>query len=342
MSIKKGSIKYSFCIGLPALVLYTVLKFHWYSTEFGALFCTELKEYLMDISLGVFTGAVLTFALSLKEYFIERKKALLAYYKACRKWMLILFEVGYLDFKIPIDLLVGYYSELRDNKEKAGYNKSLREAILKNGDIENDSLIYEKNYKEQEHIREKALREWLWENEEERVKKMELEPYQKEEYLNDIFSSRISEFDKEIKELGEKYSKLNKLRFDEVNDCYTDFDFLFFNNKKYKTKILYDKIYLVERNMLSKMRALTTYVYEMEKNDITSKIHFFTAVDDLQKEFCGTEKNETGECIYHKKCFEIDLELYNVLKKAYGHKYDKNKEEIPKIQEYIVAEHLIS
>ncbi len=338
MSVKKWALIISFSIGAVNWILYTVLKFHWYSVEFGALFCTELKEYLMNISLGLFTGAALTFALSLKEYFIERKNALLKYYKVCRKWRQILFEVGYLDFKVPIELLTGYYRELSDNKVKSCSNKSLREVILKNGDIEKDSIIYEKNYKELQYTCEKELRDWLWENAEENERAWNAEPYRKKQFLDDIFEKTITECDEKIRILGENYKKLNTIKFDEVDDCYIEFDFLFVN-KRYKEKILYNKVYLAERTMLSKMRSLITYIDYMNKDDMASKIQFIKAVGSLQHEFCETEENDIGEHIYHKTCFEIEMELYNILKKAYGRGYDKDKKEIPKIAEFVVAKH---
>lgn len=158
MKSKKWSIIVSLIIMGVSVLIFSILNFHLYSACFKnwmmsfitSMALSDWKNFFIVISSGAFTSSIVTLLISIAEYRVEREAALEDYIESTINFCADFYNMKYLNFEIPKELLQAYYAEL--------WGKPL-ESVLGN---KNHGYIYEGDYIVPDSDVVRQIKEWIW------------------------------------------------------------------------------------------------------------------------------------------------------------------------------------
>lgn len=313
MKSKKHLIITSIVIVAVSLLVFTFLNFHiypnWLRLWLGkGIPVSELRNYFIIISSGTFTSALVTLLIGISEYRVERQVALEDFCDANIRFIVDLYNLEYLRFDIPIELLQKYYAEIS------------KVSILEN----------EIGYMH-EHESQKKIKDYLWHHEPESVKKLYCTPSSKMVYLKEKFDEVINEYDKQIDTIMKQYIVLaEKMNRQELNKTIARIDFLFGNNK-YRKDFIYKRIYAKQTELLGKIKNISYHFgmyYESTNGNKPVMIEFIV---DMQNYLFSTRQHNQYLHVYMQYLFDMNCELYQLIKLIYG---KGAPDQMPKREEY--------
>lgn len=202
LKAKKGIIQIGFILMLISFVILTKvqLNFPVFKYEFNVFtYINEnesIKDYIITISGGVFTGSFVTVFMSIKEYLVEKKKILEDYFIATENNLNNYRKLEYLNFEFPVNVITGCINEEYCKLNKRPFEKKLKELIC--------------------DINEKAISEKRTMNE-------------KENYIDKEYRKIIDKYYKKAQEIAEIYMDIPDKDMECVMNIYAGIDFLFHN-----------------------------------------------------------------------------------------------------------------
>lgn len=275
----------------------------------GKLFhVNDLRNFFIIISSGVFTSSFVTLLISVSEYNVEKQEALEDFFDANIEFIANLYNLEYLRIDIPLELLREYYAET------SGIS------VIKRS----QGNVY--TYESQNRIKE-----YLWQQEPESIKKLYNTQSSQMVYLKEKFDKKIAEYDKQIDFVMKQYIEIaEKMNIRNLNKTIGRIDFLL-KNKKYRKEFLYNKVYARQSELLRKIKNAAYHFGEYYKASNGNKLAMINFIMEIQNFlFSSTQKNGFDN-IYMQYIFEMNCEMHKLLKLIYG---KRNADSEPKIEDY--------
>lgn len=313
---------------IVSLIILTIAQFHMYPDSLKLLmadmFFVDLglmREYVIIISGGVFTGAVVTFLIAIKEYQDERRHALENYYSLCSGFLQNFYNLKYLDIQQPVELIKQCYWEIDENRNKRSSNEQLRRMILESGrDIHEFEEVCEQVYEEEKFSEKEKMFDWIWDHTEDYAKAIYKEPYRKKAYLEEEYDKIIAKYDEQIERVMQQYIAIRKLRYNEVENGYGAIDFIF-KNKKVRNQFIYKNIHKKQRDMFRLIQQEAWHFEQYFEQEHGNKGVMISKILEIQSALFETKGNDASIVVYGQYCYEVEQELFNFLIKMYGKGY---------------------
>ena len=260
---------------------------------------------------GTFTSSFVTLLISVFEYRTERRVAIENYCEANYRLLKKLYSIDFLNIEIPLELLQEYY---KDRSESAIFDTRV-------------GYIYDETFSLPDFASKTKIKEHIWNETGERLKAIYNNPERKQKYLEDMFNSKIQEYDESIERIMGQYVELGEnLSRRDISEAYCKIDFIL-GNRTYRNKLLYEEIYKRQAEMIALVKKLQWHFTGEGRSNINAMISF---ICEAQAFFFSEKDTEHYKSVYMQYIFEMECNIFNVLKKLYGKKYtdEKPKREI--------------
>lgn len=346
MKGKKHIVQLSFAVMLTSLIIFTILEFRLYPNGMKIWICSILKnnaktmeDYLITIFSGIFTGAILSVFITLREYMDAKEYDLVEYYKASSEINRIIHKIPYLDIRQPYDLVEACIAEEDGNKRRVRYNEQLKRAIGESEcSEENKHIAYENNYEEMIFVAKEKMQEYIWDMQDEKTKETLEEIGRREYFLEQQYDDIMKKYYEKIDEIMKCYIEFGKIDYWKVEDEYGKIDFLL-GNKKRRNMFIYKNLHEKERNFRGKIRATAFHFQEYYQEDVGNLPVQLSKIIEVQKEIFTREDRTSGYTVYNTLSYTLDRDLTTLLKMVYGKKYEG---EMPEKIDYVVTSVIMS
>lgn len=329
MKSKKHIVQLSFIVMITSLIVFTVLEFRlypynvqiWISNLLGNN-AKKMEDYLIVIFSGIFTGAILSVFVTLREYMDAKEYDLVEYYKASSEINRQIRKIPYLDIRQPYDLVEACIAEEDGNRSRVRYNEQLKRAIEESECTEeNKHIAYENNYEEMIFATKEKMQEYIWDMLDEKTKERLEEIGQRIHFLEQEYSNIMQGYYAKIDEIMRYYIELSETDYWNVEVGYGKIDFLL-GNKKKRNAFIYERLHDKERNILRKIKWKVRHFHQYYQADIGSLRVPLREIVDLQNDIFEMVDEEWGYKVYNSLSFELDTDLTKLLKSVYGKKYE--------------------
>lgn len=332
MKENKRSIITNIRIMLVALLIFIPLEFHAYSDDFAIWFyeifpinAIYLKDFVKILSSGIFTGAFVTCLLNHTAYNVTKVSAIEEFCSANYRFNGCLYkDIELLEVGLPLDDVVQYYANKSDNlSAKFGDNEKKEQA-------------------------EKRIKNYIWHNTDQNIQEQILELEDKEKYLDDIFTERITRYERKLEHIKKSYFKLADeltIIFKEIDNAFGNIDFMFGNNK-YRKLLMYEGVIIKQRKILSKASEFKQLFSEDKyKSSKGIMVEYILNIQDLlfkEEKFTDLMNEDNVNLVdilegddfeeafleyvlVEEHRFNIDLILHRLLQYAYHNDKDLEK-----------------
>lgn len=341
MQGKKHIVQLSFVAMIVSLILFTILEFRVYPQCVKIWICSILthnaktmENYLITIFSGIFTGAILSLFVAIREYMDAKTYDLVGYYKASSEINRQIYKIPYLDIRQPYDLVEDCIAEEDANKRRVRYNEQLKKAIDESECLEeNKHIAYEKNYEKLIFDAKEKMQEYIWAMQDEKTKETLEEIGQKKHFLEQQYDGTMREYHIKIDEIMKYYIEFGKIDYWNVEDGYGKINFLL-GNKKRRNIFIYENLHDKKRKFLRKIREIGFHFQQYYQEDVGNLPVQLSKIIEVQKEIFTREDTNGGYTIYNTLSYTIDRDLTTLLKMVYGKKYEV---EIPEKKDYVVS-----
>ena len=161
MKVNCRAVKLSIIISSIFLVLSILLKL------IDIKYANNFTGFVKDIGLGMFCSSIVTVFFYISAYKVEKKKVLEQYWNECRKLLMALKKIDYMDISFNEDIFIGFINEQKNKLWITEYYKQISQKIPKEK-FEYTNLIKKKiiedNKKLFEKLSEEAREKYLEEN----------------------------------------------------------------------------------------------------------------------------------------------------------------------------------
>lgn len=256
------------------------------------------ESIFYDITMAIFGGAILSFIMSLTEYFVEKRKAMEEFWHQATIILNKLRKIKYLDVDAPVDLILAVYEEEHSNH----WNRILSE-------LSEDKSIKSKAKND--------LISWLEKN-----KSVSFDE-------NTDINEKLEKYKGNFRKCMESYKEASLIELGALDNAYGNLDFIFIN--KTLRKNIYESIYDKLRNIVCRCKSETFHFNQLAEGKDNWSV-CATKINDLNKDYFIEEKEIvhgfTNTLIYQSVFDEIDASLEKFRCKIYRIKY-KELEKIP-------------
>ncbi len=296
--------------------LYTIGFKNWMLSLMSSTTLNDWKNFWVVISSGTFASSIVTLLISVSEYRVEKRMALEKYVEANIHFCVDFYNMQYLNIRVPMELLQGYYAE-------QWYPKRINRH--QEHDIDGQSANSDNEAK---------IKAWIWKNTNDNTKEMFNTDEKRKEYLDSDFKHLIQKYEDEIDAVMKQYIVLSdKLNKRELNATIGEIDFLFGN--KYRKEILYKKMYARNAETINKIKEVAYHFKEYYSAEEGNKPVMLRFIYQIQEYLFSLEESAEWCIVYNQYLFEMNCEIDNLLRKLYGKKGYHDKP--PKIQDFIVV-----
>lgn len=329
MKNKKGTIFITGIVAIIGLVGFIFLQFCCYELigiYGGTIFLSDLRQFGIVITSGLLTGALLTFAISIYEYKNERQEVLEEIYLAAKNLEQEFSKIKYFLPDEPRKLVRDVFEELEDNERNRKFNKNLGECVLQFKDQQKADEDYDRNYRKLNCDAQDAFRNYIWENTDEQIKEVYIEPFQVKEYLDRECEKKIKKYREQLEDTMKSFLRFQEVCTIELRVAYEKIDFIFANKSiRYRIqKNLYHK--LLEK--ISLIKTENFYFKGYFDREHTNKAVLCSIIWKLQDSLLSEDEN----FYYRQFDFDLTTEMVQLFIDAKGEKVNRNN--FPKLKEY--------
>ena len=331
MKNKKSVMLISAVIAIAGIAGFAILQFRLYTLigiYGGTQFLSNLRQFAMVITSGLFTSAAVTFLISIREYKNERVEALEGIYFAAMELEREFARIKYFFPEEPQKLVQNVLGELDNNELASKYNENLATSVLNFEEQQKPDDTHEKCHMTLKQDAQKAFRDYVWAHMDEREKAFLTEPIQIKDYLDRICAEKIAKYDEQLRETMKSFLRFQEIRTDAITAAYGKMDFVFAN--KSIRKNIYEKLYHKLFNMINDIKKVN-FNFDL----------FFTGRGGNRAVQCGFVwklqnelLSEDADCYYRQFDFDITTEMVQVLVYANG---KTNMNEFPKLRDYMLC-----
>lgn len=331
MKNKKGTLYISSVIAIIGIAGFIILQFRCYELigiYGGTEFLSNLRQLGIVVTSGLFTSALVTFLISVGEYRNERVESLENMYLAAEDLEREFLKIKYFLPDEPKELIQNLLGELDNNERNMSFNKHLAESVSKFENQQKADEAYSRNCFKLDYDAQKAFKDYVWQNTDERTKEIYTEPFQIKEYLDEECKRKVEKYSRQLEDTMKSFLRFQEVRTNALTAAYGKMDFLF-ANKSIRYRI-YDKLYqklLKEIRLIKEKNFHFQLYFDGEGGNKAVQCAF---VWELQESLLSEDEN----CYYRQFDFDLATEMVQVLVYANG---KVNIDEFPELNRYMLC-----
>lgn len=335
LTSKKKTVWISGAIGILGIIVFTFLQLRFYNGFYQCIsevfnnnkdLMVSVKEYFIIISSGLFTGAFLTFLISLRDYFIERRETLERIYLASEDLQRSFSKLEYIFPDESKELITNLFSEIDSNK----INEKFNEQIFGCSSYRVDTELYKQERPISYEVKEQFVND-IYERYVPKDRQMENNEKNKiKNCVDDLCDEKITKYEKQIEKVIKSYLYFNSVRTRELTAAFGRLDFILpFANKRIRNHI-YNNLYIKQIKTINTIKERNYHFnlyLEGKGGNRGVMLNFIWYLQDMLV-------SEDEKFYYRQYQYDIDTQMFEILILAYG---NKNKNKFPDKKEYKVA-----
>lgn len=333
MKIKKLYIYITAVISVISLILLAILQFRLHSGIYEHLnmiiknkeLLVNFKEFGINILGGIFTGSILTFLLSVIDYFNERKNALEEIYFASEELWRPFNKIKFFLPDEPWELIRNYFQEMDINRSIEETNQMLEKTVEHVKDKDNLGKEFLRMKSRKSYEAERKFKEHLWEQ----LNDAEKQGYDKEIYINQRCAEKTEKYIEQIMDVIESYLRFNDMSTNRLSAAYGKLDFMFSNDTK--RKHIHEYLYQKQYDQIMFIKVRLARIDDYFKQGAKNKLILLDIIGGFQRKLLTEDEN-----FYYKQySYDVCYEMVRVLTYLNG---KKNSREFPE-KKHFIAKH---
>ena len=248
-------------------------------------YTNNFTGFMKDVTLGTFCSSIVTLFFYISAYKVEKKRVLEQYWNECRRMLIGLNSIDYMNIDYDKDIFVKFINEQKNKLWITEYYKQIKQKIPTK-EFENTELIKEQIKKDNKELFEK-------------ISKDASEKYL-EEKIEEIYNKTTDNINKII---GQYLNYLNQST-DNLNFILGDIEFFTGEANYIKAHDLFQKIYDLRVKIQESARHFRYY-----KEGEGNKAVVLSEILELQKNIFRVEESEDSKIVYREFSDIMELKL---------------------------------
>ena len=248
-------------------------------------YSNNFTGFMKDIFLGSFCSSIVAVFFYISAYKVERKRVLEQYWNECRRMIIGLNDIEYLNIDYDKDIFIKFINEQKNKLWITEYYKQIKQKIPTK-EFENTKLIKEEIKKDNKELFEKISKD------------------AGEKYLEEKIEKIYNKTTDKINKIVEQYLNYLKQSTDNLNFILGDIEFFTGKANYIKTHAMFQKIYDLRVKMQESARHFRYYVEGEGKKAVV-----LSEILELQKSIFKVEDNEDSKIVYREFCDTMELAL---------------------------------
>lgn len=273
-------------------------------------YTNNFTGFMKDVTLGTFCSSIVTLFFYISAYKVEKKRVLEQYWNECRRMLIGLNRIDYMNINYDKDIFVKFLSEQKNKLWITEYYKQIKQKIPTK-EFENTELIKEQIKKDNKELFEK-------------ISEDASEKYL-EEKIEEIYNKTTDNINKIV---GQYLNYLNQST-DNLNFILGDIEFFTGEANYIKAHDLFQKIYDLRIKIQEASRHFRYY-----KEGEGNKAVVLSEILELQKNIFRVEESEDSKIVYREFSDIMELKLEEFRAKII---YNIQPDKIDRIPLYEIA-----
>lgn len=248
-------------------------------------YTNNFTGFMKDVTLGTFCSSIVTLFFYISAYKVEKKRVLEQYWNECRRMLIELNSIDYMNIDYDKDIFVKFINEQKNKLWITEYYKQIKQKIPTK-EFENTELIKEQIKKDNKELFEK-------------ISKDASEKYL-EEKIEEIYNKTTDNINKIV---GQYLNYLNQST-DNLNFILGDIEFFTGEANYIKAHDLFQKIYDLRVEIQESARHFRYY-----KEGEGNKSVVLSEILELQKNIFRVEESEDSKIVYREFSDIMELKL---------------------------------
>lgn len=248
-------------------------------------YSNNFTGFMKDIFLGSFCSSIVTVFFYISAYKVERKRVLEQFWNECRRMVIELNDIEYLNIDYDKDIFIKFINEQKNKLWITEYYKQIKQKIPTK-EFENTKLIKGEIKKDNKELFEKITKD------------------AGEKYLEEKIEKIYNKTTDKINKIVEQYLNYLKQSTDNLNFILGDIEFFTGKANYIKAHDMFQKIYDLRVKMQEAARHFRYY-----KEGEGNKAAVLSEILELQKSIFKVEENEDSKIVYREFCDTMELEL---------------------------------
>lgn len=248
-------------------------------------YTNNFTGFMKDVTLGTFCSSIVTLFFYISAYKVEKKRVLEQYWNECRRMLIELNSIDYMNIDYDKDIFVKFINEQKNKLWITEYYKQIKQKIPTK-EFENTELIKEQIKKDNKELFEK-------------ISKDASEKYL-EEKIEEIYNKTTDNINKIV---GQYLNYLNQST-DNLNFILGDIEFFTGEANYIKAHDLFQKIYDLRVKIQESARHFRYY-----KEGEGNKAVVLSEILELQKNIFRVEESEDSKIVYREFSDIMELKL---------------------------------
>lgn len=248
-------------------------------------YSNDFTGFMNEIALGMFCSSIVTVFFYISAYKVERKRVLEQYWNECKKMIIELNKIDYMNLNYDKNIFINFIKE-QNNKlwMKEYYNQLKKEIPAK--EFQNTNLIKKKIKEDNKDLLEKMPEKTIEKYLEEKIKK--------------IYNKTIEEIDKIVNQ----YLCYLEQSTDNMNFILGDIEFFTGKANYIKAYDLFQNIY----NLRVKIQEAARHFRYCKEGDGNRAVVLYEILE-IQSNIFRVEETEDSKIVYREFCNIMDLKL---------------------------------
>lgn len=248
-------------------------------------YSNNFTEFIKDMVLGTFCGSIVTVFFYISAYKVERKRVLEQYWNECRRMIIGLEGIDYMNIDYDKNIFVKFINEQKNKLWITGYYSQIKQKIPVK-EFENINLIKRKIENDDKDFLKEI-------SEEEREKYLE-------EKIEKLYNRTIEKMDKIV----DQYLNYLNQSTDNLNFILGDIEFFTGKTNYIKAHELFQKIY----DLRVKIQESAIH-FRYYKNGEGNKAVVLSEILKLQSNIFRIEESEDSKVVYREFSDIMKLKL---------------------------------
>ena len=338
MRDKKRVLCFTGIIAIIGLAIFTFLEFRCYTAFYSVLEkvfrsktrMLQWKDYLIVISSGIFTSAIVTILVTTVDYLDARYKALEKVYLAAEDLEHAFAKIKYIFPDEPRELVKNLFCEIDGNDINQEINQQLLDG-LKSLDDSDSKEKYENLFLPIEKEAREKFKEYLWEHNQESIKSRFTLEADRQAYLEVNCDEKIKKYAEQIEQAIQSYLVFDSIRTRELSAAYGELDFFTKRGQKNIRNHIYDNLYIKLVKQVNAIKKANFHFNLYTAGKAGNRGVMLDFIWKLQDMLVSEDDN----FYYRQFMFDIDMQMVQVLIFSSG--INKHKDEFPDKKRYMIT-----
>lgn len=273
-------------------------------------YSNNFTGFMRDIFLGSFCSSIVTVFFYSSAYKVERKKVLEQYWNECRKFIIGLNGIDYININYDEDVFIKFINEQKNKLWITEYYKMIEKKIPSK-EFENTELIKEQIKKDNKELFGKISKD------------------AGEKYLEEKIEKLYSKTTDKMNKIVDQYLNYLDQSTDNLNFILGDIEFFTGDINYIKAHELFQKIYELRVKMQESARHFRYY-----KDGDGNKAVVLSEILELQNNIFKVEEREDSKIVYREFSDIMEVKLEEFRARTI---YNIEPEKIDKIPLYEIA-----